>query len=100
VHSSLTTKRGAKLPDWVRFHVLTILVMRSEGVLKLILNVKLFAGMQCDLEQDRFLRLVAMEPKGLTHFAIKFANATEASTFLKELQAHIPARGAHTHNEE
>ena len=72
-----------------------ILVMRSEGVLKLILNVKLFAGMQCDLEQERFLRLVAMESEGLTHFAIKFANATEASTFLKQLRMHIP-REAHS----
>lgn len=73
--------------------------MRSEGVLKLILNVKLFGGMQCDLEQERFLRLVAMEPEGLTHLAIKFANATEASSFLKQLKSHIPRHEADTINE-
>lgn len=74
--------------------ILTDTVMRSEGVLKLILNVKLFAGMQCDLEQERFLRLLAMEPEGLIHFAIKFANATEANAFLKQLRMHIPPREA------
>lgn len=67
------------------------LVMRLDAVFKLILNVKLFPGMQCHLDQERFLRVVAMEPDGLTHFLLKFGNAAEAHAFLTRLQEHIPA---------
>ena len=67
------------------------LVMRLDAVLKLILYVKLFPGMQCNLEQDRFIRVVAMESDGLSHFAIKFANANDATAFLTSLQEHIPS---------
>ena len=67
-------------------------VMRSEAVLRVILNVKLFAGMQCHVEQERFLRIVAMEQDGLVHFALKLANAHEAESFLAELQQNIPAQ--------
>ena len=67
------------------------LVMRLDAVLKLILNVKLFPGMQCHLDQERFLRVVAMESDGLTHFLLKFGNAADAHTFLSHLQEHIPA---------
>lgn len=70
------------------------LVMRLDAVLKLILNVKLFAGMQCHIEQERFIRVVAMEPEGLVHFAIKFGNASDAATFLARLKEHIPAAAA------
>ncbi|WFD49406.1 hypothetical protein GLX27_004086 [Malassezia furfur] len=68
------------------------LVMRSDAVLRVILNVKLFAGMQCHVEQERFLRIVAMEQDGLVHFALKLANAHEAESFLAELQQNIPAQ--------
>lgn len=67
-------------------------VMRSDAVLKVILNVKLFPGMQCDLEQERFIRFVAMEEEGLVHFAMKLANANEAAAFLEKLQENIPER--------
>lgn len=67
------------------------LVMRLDAVLKLILNVKLFPGMQCHLDQERFLRVVAMESDGLTHFLLKFGNAADAHAFLTHLQEHIPA---------
>ncbi|WFD30642.1 hypothetical protein MSPP1_001663 [Malassezia sp. CBS 17886] len=63
------------------------LVMRSDAVLRVILNVKLFPGMQCDLEQEQFLRLVAMEDDAIAHFAIK-----DAATFLVRVRDHIPAR--------
>lgn len=53
------------------FNVLPCTVMRSEGVLRLILNVNLFKGMKINLEQDKFLRIVAMEDEKLAHFAIK-----------------------------
>lgn len=45
--------------------------MRSEGVLRLILNISLFKGMKINLEQDKFLRIVALEDGRLVHFAIK-----------------------------
>ena len=67
------------------------LVMRLDAVLNLILNVKLFPGMQCHLDQERFLRVVAMESDGLTHFLLKFGNAADAHAFLTHLQEHIPA---------
>ena len=64
--------------------------MRSDAVLKVILNVQIFAGMQCHIEQERFLRFVAMEEEGLVHFAVKFANANDAHAFMQQLQDHIP----------
>lgn len=66
------------------------LVMRSDAVLRLLLNVKLFSGMQCDLEQERFVRVVVMEPQGIAHLALKFGNAQGAMTFLQQLKEHIP----------
>lgn len=45
--------------------------MRSEGVLRLILNVNLFAGMGFNLEQDKFLRIVALEAGKTVTFALK-----------------------------
>lgn len=66
--------------------------MRSDAVLRVILNVKLFPGMQCQIEQERFLRFVAMEEEGLVHFVAKLANAHEASSFSEQLQHNIPAR--------
>ena len=64
--------------------------MRSDAVLRLLLNVKLFSGMQCDLEQERFVRVVVMEPQGIAHLALKFGNAQGAMTFLQQLKEHIP----------
>lgn len=45
--------------------------MRSEGVLRLILNIKLFKGMKVNLEQEKFLRLVAFEDEKPVHYAIR-----------------------------
>lgn len=45
--------------------------MRADGVLRVILNVPLFAGMSCELAQDKFVRIVALEEGKLVHFAIK-----------------------------
>lgn len=66
--------------------------MRSDAVLRVILNVPLFPGMQCDLEQEKFLRLVALEDGALVHLAIKLANATDAQTLLTHLHEHIPPK--------
>lgn len=70
------------------------LVMRSEGVLRLILNVKLFKGMKANLEQDKFLRMVAFEDGKATHFAIRMGNAAAASQFTQTVQSLIPKEDA------
>lgn len=47
------------------------LVMRADGVLRVILNVNLFAGMSCDVAQDKFVKLVAVEDGKPVNFAIR-----------------------------
>lgn len=46
------------------------LVMRADGVLRVILNVALFKGMKCEL-QEKFVRIVAFEDAKPVHYAIK-----------------------------
>lgn len=46
------------------------LVMRADGVLRVILNVSLFKGMKCEL-QEKFVRIVAFEDAKPVHYAIK-----------------------------
>ena len=70
------------------------LVMRADGVLRVILNVVLFPGMLCEQEQEKYIRIVAMEAEGLSHFAIRFANQGEAAALLHALREHIPERKA------
>lgn len=66
------------------------LVMRSEGVLRLILNIKLFKGIKVNLEQDKFLRIVAFEDGKPAHFALRIGNASAASQFYYTIRDHIP----------
>lgn len=70
------------------------LVMRADGVLRVILNVVLFPGMLCEQEQEKYIRIVAMEAEGLSHFAIRLANQAEAAALLHALREHIPERKA------
>lgn len=74
----------------------TRMVMRSDAVLRVILNVQLFPGMQCDLDQERFIRIAAMEEGGLSHLALKLANASEAAALQEQLHAYIPPRSVET----
>ncbi|PWN52852.1 hypothetical protein IE53DRAFT_246843 [Violaceomyces palustris] len=67
------------------------LVMRADGVLRVILNVPLFAGMKCELAQDRFVRIVTLEEGKLVHFAIKLGNPGAAAAFYQALQDTIPS---------
>lgn len=60
------------------------LVMRAEGVLRLILNVNLFEGMKINVEQDKFVRFVAMEGGQLVHFALKVSFFTGHVITIKE----------------
>ncbi|CAO1627913.1 unnamed protein product [Parajaminaea phylloscopi] len=69
------------------------LVMRAEGVLRLILNVALFSGMSVESAQDKFIRFVAMEDGKLQHFAVRVSNAAAASTLVSTIRHYIPAAG-------
>lgn len=73
--------------------------MRTEGILRLILNVNLFSSMKLELISDRFLRFVAFEaataetssgksttPKA-THFGLRFGSAAAASNFVEVLES-------------
>lgn len=72
------------------------LVMRSEGVLRLILNIKLFKGIKVNLEQDKFLRIVAFEDGKPAHFALRIGNASAASQFYYTIRDHIPTTDSET----
>lgn len=65
--------------------------MRADGVLRVILNVVLFPGMQCE-QEEKYLRVVAMESTGLSHLALRLASASEAEDFLAKIREHIPAK--------
>jgi Ran-binding protein 3 len=45
--------------------------MRAEGVLRLILNIALFAGMTTEITADKYLKFVAVEAGELKSFLIK-----------------------------
>ncbi|CAG8474838.1 986_t:CDS:2 [Diversispora eburnea] len=49
------------------------LVMRTDNVFKVILNIILFHGMHIERSQDKFIKLFAYEDK-LVHLAIKVCN--------------------------
>ncbi|KDN46116.1 hypothetical protein K437DRAFT_294376 [Tilletiaria anomala UBC 951] len=66
------------------------LVMRTDGVLRVILNVKLFAGMSCEVAQDKFVKLVALEDGTPVNFAIRFGNPTAASGFHDAVKKNTP----------
>lgn len=71
--------------------------MRSEAVLRLILNVSLFPGMSVTLAQDKFVRLSAFEDEKLKHFTIRVANAglgRELYDSIKECLEMLPQTGS------
>lgn len=49
------------------------LVMRADGVLRVILNVSLFKRMKCELH-EKFVRIVAFEDAKPVHYAIKVSS--------------------------
>ncbi|CAO1618307.1 unnamed protein product [Sympodiomycopsis kandeliae] len=78
-YGSSSSKSGARL------------VMRAEGVLRLILNVALFSGMKVELAQDKFVRFVAIENEDqLVHFALKVSNPVAANALYQAITSSIP----------
>lgn len=55
------------------------LVMRADGILRVILNVALFKGMKCELH-EKFVRIVALEDTKPVHYAIKVGTSPNFSS--------------------
>ncbi|TIA88177.1 hypothetical protein E3P99_02725 [Wallemia hederae] len=66
------------------------LVMRADGVLRVILNVVLFPKMPVQLAQDKFIRFSAPnEENKLEHFTVKFGNAKLAQEAYDKINESI-----------
>lgn len=67
------------------------LVMRAEGVFRLLLNANLFHGMACGVSQDpKYIKLSVLEDGVTVHHAIKVSNAKLAKDLVDQVLAHIP----------
>ncbi|KAJ8329468.1 Ran-binding protein 3 [Batrachochytrium dendrobatidis] len=63
------------------------LVMRADGVYRVILNVRILPSMPFHLRDDKYVEAVACEkPPSLTKFLFKFASNEVASSFLSSLE--------------
>ncbi|RHZ75141.1 hypothetical protein Glove_217g243 [Diversispora epigaea] len=62
--------------------------MRADNVLRVILNVTLFRGMNVERSQEKFVRLFAFEGNGasLVHLAIKLSNSNEADNLYEAIK--------------
>ncbi|CAG8645133.1 17250_t:CDS:2, partial [Cetraspora pellucida] len=68
------------------------LIMRADGVLRVILNISLFHGMSVERSQEKFVRIVAFEGTSTTpvHFAIKLSNTNAADDLYDAILEAIP----------
>ncbi|CBQ68568.1 related to YRB2-Ran-GTPase-binding protein involved in nuclear protein export [Sporisorium reilianum SRZ2] len=64
------------------------LVMRADGILRVILNVPLFKGMKCELH-EKFVRIVALEDTKPVHYAIKLSNPNNAAALMDVLDEFV-----------
>ncbi|KAI9321997.1 hypothetical protein BDR26DRAFT_1015480 [Obelidium mucronatum] len=71
------------------------LVMRAEGVLRLILNVRVLPGMPCQIVQDKFVQFSCCEDVGtrLTRFLVKTANENAALKLLNHIRIFSEKEG-------
>ncbi|GHJ88257.1 hypothetical protein NliqN6_4659 [Naganishia liquefaciens] len=67
------------------------LVMRAEGVFRLILNTPLYAGMKVELT-DRYVKFPIVEEGKIRNIAIRTRNMDEATGLHDAMQRHIPAK--------
>ncbi|KAJ3094114.1 hypothetical protein HK100_006274, partial [Physocladia obscura] len=65
------------------------LVMRAEGVLRLILNVRVIPGMPCQIVQEKYVQFACPEDVGdrFARFLVKTANANAAVKLLEHIRA-------------
>ncbi|KIJ55473.1 hypothetical protein M422DRAFT_220165 [Sphaerobolus stellatus SS14] len=78
------------------------LVLRTDGVLRLVLNTFLFAGMDFQLGQDpRYVRFVIFEEDDHpVSWMLRFANNKNADEFLSRVKPYVPSPGATPQPEE
>ncbi|KAL9933704.1 hypothetical protein V8E36_007362 [Tilletia maclaganii] len=83
--------RGATEPGTGKRRSVARLVMRTEGVLRLILNVVLFSGMSIELASERFVRFSAFEDDKLVHLAVRIPQPKIAEDLVETVRNRIPA---------
>ncbi|KAI8916896.1 hypothetical protein BC831DRAFT_148234 [Entophlyctis helioformis] len=68
------------------------LVMRADGILRVILNVRIPAGMPHVLRNERFIEILTPEPGNAkpSKLVFRFANSDITSTFFSVLESVIP----------
>ncbi|KAJ9474155.1 Ran-specific GTPase-activating protein 2 [Pseudozyma hubeiensis] len=72
------------------------LVMRADGILRVILNVPLFKGMKCELH-EKFVRIVALEDNKPVHYAIKLSNPNNAAALMDVLDEFVVSDDSISH---
>ncbi|GAC99625.1 hypothetical protein PHSY_007228 [Pseudozyma hubeiensis SY62] len=72
------------------------LVMRADGILRVILNVPLFKGMKCELH-EKFVRIVALEESKPVHYAIKLSNPNNAAALMDVLDEFVVSEDSTSH---
>ncbi|TIC31701.1 PH domain-like protein [Wallemia mellicola] len=76
------------------------LVMRADGVLRVILNAALFAKMPVEHPQEKFVRFSAHnESNKLEHYTVKFSNGKLAKEAYETILANLPASKEETSKE-
>ncbi|GMG39109.1 unnamed protein product [Ambrosiozyma monospora] len=92
----IKVNKFVKLPEGELQHYTARLVMRQDGILKLILNVpivkgfKVYKGMASSLSSDKFLRFQGIEEGKPVHYALKIGQVENAATLLTHIQDCIP----------
>jgi hypothetical protein len=64
--------------------------MRSDGVLRVILNVRVQDGMPMSLRNDKYVEFIACEDGKLVKFLMKLKNAEVATKLESSLSSVIP----------
>lgn len=79
----------------------TRLVMRTDSVYRLILNLLLFEGMKVFIMQEKFVRFAGFEKTTkedgtsdtkLVNFALKLSNPSVAKEVYDTIMAHVPTK--------
>ncbi|GME82619.1 unnamed protein product [Ambrosiozyma monospora] len=92
----IKVNKFVKLPEGEKQHYTARLVMRQDGILKLILNVpivkgfKVYKGMASSLSSDKFLRFQGIEEGKPVHYALKIGQVENAATLQKHIEDCIP----------
>jgi len=76
------------------------LVMRADGIHRLILNAALFPGMMVAVGQDpKYVRLTSLENGKPANYAIRVGNPKAAEELKEKITEHLPSEAAHAKEE-